>query len=296
MNTMPEMTETPGAPEVTLLTKADYRSPNKPTWCVGCGDYAVLDAITRALASLQVDPDKLAVVSGIGCSSRLPVFLRAYGFHSVHGRVLPVATGVKLANPELVVLAVGGDGDGLAIGASHFVHAARRNINVTYVMMDNSIYGLTKGQTSPTSKLEAVTGTSPYGNLEPPIDPVTLSLAAGATFVARGFASKVEDMANLIRAGIEHDGFAFIHAISPCVTFNNTFKALAPLITGLPEDHDPTNRTQAVARAVVENRIYAGLFYQDKTSVSFGELVRKNVARRFPRASSDFAEVLEQFR
>lgn len=283
-------------PEGTLLAKADYRSPNKPTWCAGCGDYAVLDAITRALASLQIDPDKLAVVSGIGCSSRLPIFLKAYGFHSVHGRALPVATGVKLANPDLTVLVVGGDGDGLAIGASHFLHVARRNVNVTYIMMDNSIYGLTKGQTSPTSKLEAVTGTSPYGNLEPPIDPVTLSLAAGATFVGRGFASKVEELGALIKAGIEHDGFAFIHAISPCVTFNNTFKALAPLVTMLPEDHDPSDRSQALSRAVVENRIYVGLFYQDKNSVSFDRLVRENIARRFPEASSDFTQTLEQFR
>lgn len=251
-----------------VRTKADYRSPNKPTWCPGCGDFAVLDAITRALASLNVDPAKLAVISGIGCSSRLPIFLNAYGFHSVHGRALPVATGVKLANPELTVLVVGGDGDGLAIGAGHTLHAARRNVDVTYIMMDNSIYGLTKGQASPTSQPLLKTGTTPFGNLDQPMNPVMLALAVGATFVARGFAARVEELAGLIQQGIEHRGFSFIHALSPCVTFNNTFKSLAERVTPLPTDHDITNRGAALQRAVEPGHLYLGVFYKvDKAGI-----------------------------
>ncbi len=207
-----------------------YRSANKPTWCPGCGDYGVLEATTRALATLQVEPHRVAVVSGIGCSSRFPIFLNAYGFHSVHGRVLPIATGLKVANPELTVLAVGGDGDGLAIGAGHFPHAARRNPDITYIMMDNSIYGLTKGQISPTSRLQQRSSTTPWGNVDRPLNPVAMAVAAGASFVARGVSWAVAELADLIRQGIEHRGFAFIHAVSPCPTFNNTLAQIKPRV------------------------------------------------------------------
>ena len=169
---------------------ADYRSDLKPIWCPGCGDFAVLAAIQQALAAMQVDPKDLAIVSGIGCSSRLPGFLDAYGLHTVHGRSLPAAIGLKLARPDLTVMAVGGDGDYFSIGLGHLPHAARRDLNMTVIVMDNEIYGLTKGQTSPTSPIGHVTKSTPYGNPAAPLHPLAIALASGASYIARGFSSQ----------------------------------------------------------------------------------------------------------
>lgn len=254
----------------SLLPKT-YRSAAKPTWCPGCGDFAVLEATTRALAALQLEPHRVAVVSGIGCSSRFPIFLNVYGFHGVHGRVLPIATGLKLANPELTVLAVGGDGDGLAIGAGHFPHAARRNPDITYIMMDNAIYGLTKGQVSPTSSLKHVSSTTPRGNVDRPLNPVAMAVAAGASFVAQGVSSSVAELADLIRQGIEHRGFAFIHAVSPCPTFNNTYSQVKSLAEPLPEGYDPTDQVQAFELALAREKIYTGVIYREPETISYEE-------------------------
>ncbi|MBO2519085.1 MULTISPECIES: 2-oxoacid:ferredoxin oxidoreductase subunit beta [Limnochorda] len=248
-----------------------YRSANKPTWCPGCGDYGVLEATTRALATLQVEPHRVAVVSGIGCSSRFPIFLNAYGFHSVHGRVLPIATGLKVANPELTVLAVGGDGDGLAIGAGHFPHAARRNPDITYIMMDNSIYGLTKGQISPTSRLQQRSSTTPWGNVDRPLNPVAMAVAAGASFVARGVSWAVAELADLIRQGIEHRGFAFIHAVSPCPTFNNTLAQIKPRVAPLPQGYDPTDPVRAFELALHTEALHTGVLYREPETIPYEE-------------------------
>lgn len=255
----------------------EYRSQNKPTWCPGCGDYAVLEATTRALAALQVEPHEVAVISGIGCSSRFPIFLNAYGFHGVHGRVLPIATGLKVANPRLTVLAVGGDGDGLAIGAGHFPHAARRNPDITYIMMDNSIYGLTKGQASPTSPPRLVSSTTPAGNIDRPLNPVAMAVAYGASFVARGASSSLDELADLIRRGIEHRGFAFIHAVSPCPTFNNTYRHVKENTAPVPEGHDPTNQAAAFELALVQGRIYTGVIYQEPEAIPYDERLKADM-------------------
>ncbi len=167
-----------------------YKSDLAPIWCAGCGDYGVLNALYRALGELNVPPAQLAMVSGIGCSGRLPGFVNSYGFHGVHGRVLPLASGVKLGRPELTVIAVGGDGDGLAIGGGHFPHAARRNVDITYIMMDNTLYAQTKGQSSPTSPWEMTTRSEPYGTMEDQLNPVALAVAYDVSFVAQGFAAK----------------------------------------------------------------------------------------------------------
>lgn len=242
-------------------TKA-YRSDREVTWCPGCGDFGVLEAIPMAFSALNLAPHDVTVVSGIGCSSRLPVFLNVYGLHGAHGRALPIAAGVKLGNPQLTVMAVGGDGDGLAIGAGHLLHACRRNVDFTYVMMDNAIYGLTKGQASPTSGTDLKTGTTPYGNPEEPIDPVSLCITFGASFVARGYVTRKNELAELIRRAIAHPGFAFVHAISPCPTFHNTFRDITPKVDTVPAEHDVTDRVSAFRLATDPAVIYTGVFLE----------------------------------
>jgi 2-oxoglutarate ferredoxin oxidoreductase subunit beta len=210
----------------------------EPDWCPGCGDYGVLAAVQKALVELQIPQHEVATISGIGCSSNFPGFIETYGMHTLHGRSLPVATGVKMANHALTVLVTGGDGDGFGIGCGHFVHAMRRNVDLTYLVMDNQIYGLTTGQTSPTSRLAMKTKTTPFGNVERPVNPVALALAAGATYVARGFSADQKHLTELIKNAIEHKGFSFIDIFSPCVTYNhdNTVQWFRPRVKRLEDN------------------------------------------------------------
>jgi 2-oxoglutarate/2-oxoacid ferredoxin oxidoreductase subunit beta len=242
------------------------KSDTKPTWCPGCGDFSVVAAVEMAVKKLKIPSQNVVIVSGIGCSSNLPHFLSSYGFHGIHGRALPVAEGIRWANHSLTVIATGGDGDGFGIGAGHFVHAMRRNVDLTYVTMDNQIYGLTTGQASPTSMMGHKTKSTPTGVIENPIDPIALALASGATFIARGFSGEVKHMADLIQAGISHKGFAFVDALSPCVTYNkiNTFDWFRQRIYKLESSgHDPTNITHAWERALEwGDKIPIGLFYR----------------------------------
>jgi 2-oxoglutarate/2-oxoacid ferredoxin oxidoreductase subunit beta len=241
----------------------DYKSEIKPTWCPGCGDFGLLAALYQALANLQLDPTKTVIVSGIGCSSRLPFFVETYGFQTAHGRVLPVATGVKIANPELTVIAVGGDGDGFSIGGGHLAHAVRRNADITYVVMDNQVYGLTKGQTSPTSPLGFRTKSTPQGSSDMPINAMAWVLSSGASFAARGFSGDPKFVADLIEQGVQHPGFAFVQAMSPCPTFNNTFDLWRPKIEKLPADHEPGDRLKALAQAFRDDVIPVGVFFRE---------------------------------
>jgi 2-oxoglutarate ferredoxin oxidoreductase subunit beta len=246
------------------LTPKDYKSEVKPTWCPGCGDFGVLNAAFRGLASLDLVPDQTVVVSGIGCSSRFPHFMKTFGFHSVHGRALPVAQGLKMARPDLTVLAVGGDGDFFSIGAGHLIHAALRNIDITVIIMDNEIYGLTKGQTSPTSPHGHVTKSTPYGLLALPFNPIATALSLNMSFVARGYSAKPKDLAALIEQGLQHRGLAFIHVLSPCPTFYHTFDAWDAATVPLPAEHDPSNRGQAMTLAMETDKQYTGLFYREE--------------------------------
>ena len=250
----------------TLLPLETYKSDEKPTWCPGCGDFGVLNGLYNAMRAQGLQTKDIVVVSGIGCSSRLPFFVASYGFHGVHGRAMPIATGIKVANPDLKVLAMGGDGDAFAIGGGHFVHAARRNLDICYVIMDNNIYGLTKGQTSPTSNVGFVTKTTPKGTPDRPINPLQLAVAAGATFVARGFSGKPKELADLIVQGVQHNGFAVIDTYSPCPTFNkvNTFKAYRDQVTELPAAHDPSDMTKALLAAGSEDPLYLGVIYKQE--------------------------------
>ena len=255
------MAKKPATQTKPALKPKDYKSRTKPTWCPGCGDYGLLASLYQALAALEMDPANTLVVSGIGCSSRLPFFVSTYGFQTAHGRVLPVAIGAKIANPDLTVIAVGGDGDGFSIGGGHLVHAVRRNPNITYLVMDNNVYGLTKGQTSPTSPLGFKTKSTPYGSSDAPINPMAWVLSSGVSFAARGFTGNPKHLSDLIVQGIQHPGFAFVQAMSPCPTFYNTFDLWRPKVEDLPEGHDPADRMQAMSQALRDDKIPVGVFY-----------------------------------
>ena len=259
----------PDAPLPQYQVK-DFRSDLKPIWCPGCGDFGVLQAIYRALAAVGRPPHEIAFVSGIGCSSRIPGYTTAYGFNSVHGRALPIAQGIKLARPELLVLVAGGDGDGFSIGGGHVPHAVRRNLDLTYIVMDNQIYGLTKGQLSPTSPRGLKTPTSEYGSLEEPVNPLLYVLAYGAHFVAQGTPADMPGLAAMIEAAIRFPGFSFVNVRSPCVTFGDeddqvkhhrtTMKSLASL------GHDPTDRLAAMGLAQhYGTELHTGVFYRNPT-------------------------------
>jgi len=245
----------------------DLKGKVEPDWCPGCGDYGVLAAVEKALVELQIPKHEVVTISGIGCSSNFPGFIDTYGVHTLHGRSLAVASGLKLANHALTVLVTGGDGDGFGIGGNHFVHTIRRNIDLTYIVMDNQIYGLTTGQTSPTSRLGMKTKSMPFGNLEAPVNPISLALAAGATFVARGFSADQKHLTELIKQGIQHKGFSFIDVFSPCVTYNhdNTFQWFRPRVRKLEEDsgYDHTDWMMAVERSLQwGDEIPIGLFFE----------------------------------
>ncbi|MBM3286282.1 MAG: 2-oxoacid:ferredoxin oxidoreductase subunit beta [Candidatus Eisenbacteria bacterium] len=289
----------PPEPSTTAATRraADYKSSRKPVWCPGCGDYGVLNSIFSALATTAIDPDRLVVVSGIGCSSRMPGFIRAYGFHGAHGRALPVAVGVKTANPALDVLVVGGDGDAFSIGGGHVSHVARRNINITYIVMDNQIYGLTKGQVSPTSDPGTTTKASPYGSFEYSIQPVQLMLSYGATYVARGFSSYPKELAAMIDRGIRHNGFSFIHVLSPCVTFNKSigYDYYQSHVVPIPDDHD-TNDIWAALRLTGDppDTYYLGVFYEvDRPS--YTDMLYKGGRRPSPEPPIDTERIIRRF-
>src|SRR5215469_2027049 len=241
---MADSATAPMAPAGPTLKVVVGKSDTKPTWCPGCGDFGVVAAVEMAVKRLKIPSHDVVIVSGIGCSSNLPHFLSSYGFHGIHGRALPIAEGVRWANHGLTVIATGGDGDGFGIGAGHFVHAMRRNVDMAYVTMDNQIYGLTTGQASPTSMIGQKTKSTPTGVIENPIDPIALALASGATYVARGFSGDVKHMDDLIANGIAHKGFAFVDALSPCVTYNkiNTFDFFRQRVYKLENSgHNPSD-------------------------------------------------------
>lgn len=227
------------------LEKDSYEGKIHPDWCPGCGDFTVLNAMKKALLELGINPHEVLVVSGIGCSSNLPGFINSYGMHTLHGRALAVATGAKLGNHNLKVIATGGDGDGFGIGGNHFVHTMRRNVDLTYIVMDNQIYGLTTGQVSPTSIKGMKTKSTPHGSVENPINPIPMAIVGGATYVARAYSAKQKHLVDILKGAIEHRGFSFVDVFSPCVTYNkdNTFKWFNPRVKILEEEegYDPTD-------------------------------------------------------
>lgn len=258
-----------------MATFKDFRNSVKPNWCPGCGDFSVQAAIQKACANVGLEPEELAVITGIGCSGRLSGYINSYGVHSIHGRALPMAQGVKMANQELTVIASGGDGDGYAIGMGHTIHSIRRNIDLTYVVMDNQIYGLTKGQTSPSSAHGFVTKTTPHGSIEKNVSPLELAITSGATFVAQSFSSDIKELTAIIEAAINHKGFAFVNVFSPCVTYNkvNTYDWFKENLVSLNdiEGYDNKDKIQALNTVVEHNGLVTGIIYQDTETPSYAQ-------------------------
>ena len=284
-------------PEAAPTTKIEtYKSEVPVTWCPGCGDFSVLHALYKALGILGYKTHETAIMSGIGCSGRTPVFTSCYGFHGVHGRVLPTATGLKLANPKLHVFCVGGDGDGLAIGGGHFPHAARRNVDITYIMLDNSTYGLTKGQASPTTGKNSSARSLPYGAAEDNLNPVGLALAYNASFVARGFSGQLNQLIDLIVRAAQHKGFSFLHVISPCVVFNNTYPYYTKNVTMIPQGHDVRNKEAAIHLWQDPDKTYLGVFHQSEERASFAARTAKIIEAAQANGPGDLNQLLDSYR
>lgn len=254
-----------------MTTANDYRNDIRPNWCPGCGHYGIQAAITDAMVQQNIAPEELAVISGIGCSSRIGGYFYAYGAHTTHGRALPYAQGVKLANQDLHVVCCSGDGDAYAIGMGHTIHAIKRNVNLTYIVMDNHVYGLTKGQTSPRSDIGFVTKTSPRGSFESPLSVCETAIAAGATFVAQSYMINRKELVDLIIKGMQHEGFSFINVFSPCVTYNkqNSFDYFKEHLTTLSDDYDYTDRSLAFKTLSDTDGLVTGLLYQDNQKECF---------------------------
>lgn len=240
---------------------SDYKSDLKPVWCPGCGDYHVLLSVTKALAELELKPENVAVISGIGCSSRIPAYMDCYGFHGVHGRALPLGTGLKVARPDLTVLVAGGDGDGFSIGGNHFLHACRRNVDITYIVMDNQIYGMTKGQPSPTTEPDWDSALAPGGTGLRPFHPLVIALASGANFVARAFSGDPKGTTHTLVEAIRHPGFSFVQVLSPCVTFRPDQREWKSAVHPAPVE--PTSDAARAARRIMtDDGFNIGILYR----------------------------------
>jgi 2-oxoglutarate ferredoxin oxidoreductase subunit beta len=250
-----------------MLNADIYKSNDEVAWCPGCYNFSILKAVKQALASLDIAPHRVMFSSGIGQAPKLPHYLKCNLFNGLHGRALPAAAGIKLANHGLTVIAEGGDGDGYAEGGNHFIHAMRRNLNLTYLVHDNQIYGLTKGQTSPTSEEGLVTGTTPFGSYNAPEHPLALAVACDCGFAARGFAGDSEHLAELIAQAIAHPGFSLIDILQPCITFNkvNTYQWYKERVYKLGGEHDPHDRQAAFAKACEwGDKIPLGVIYRNR--------------------------------
>lgn len=292
------------------LKPVQYKTQVHNDWCPGCGDFGILSALQVTLAEMGLEPDNVAVFSGIGCSGKTPHYINAYGIHTLHGRVLPYAIGAKLANPKMHVLAVGGDGDGLGIGAGHFVSAGRRNVDMTYIIHNNGVYGLTKGQASPTLKLGLKTKSIPKPNMNEDVNPIALALAAGYTFIARAYAYEGKYLKEVFKKAITHKGLSFVDVLQPCVTYNDIYtKAFfggedlidpttgkpTPRVYKLEEEgydpvvHDPQDEEgmqQVLLNAIIKSRewgvrIPLGVFYQNEHVPTYGD----RISNRMPHYS-----------
>ncbi|MBI4201469.1 MAG: 2-oxoacid:ferredoxin oxidoreductase subunit beta [Chloroflexi bacterium] len=276
-------------------------------WCPGCGDFGVRRAMEFAMADrmarLERPMENNVVISGIGCSGNLVHLLEGpqpYGFHGIHGRTLPIALGVKMARQDLNVVVVAGDGDFLSIGMEHIAPQAMRNLDVCAVVMDNGIYGLTKGQSSPTTPLSAITTSTPYGKMEEGLNPLDYYLSIGVSFIASGFSAKPRDLAKLITAGMDHTGFAIVHVQSPCTTYNDTYEALKgsdkkgiePLLYDVPESHDPTDKMAAYS-LVRQPGIPVGVIYRNDRRPSLGQRVEEAYAKAKPKSVQALLETFE---
>lgn len=276
----------------------DFKSELKPIWCPGCGDFAVLTSMTQAFAKLGIPRHKIATISGIGCSSRIPGYMNTYGFNSLHGRAIPIAIGTKLANPDNTVIVAGGDGDIFSIGGGHLPHAVRRNVDITVLVMDNRIYGLTKGQMSPTTPLDSFTSTTHYGSYDPPVNMVKFMMAYGCGFIARGFSGNHKQLTSLIIQAVEYPGFAFIQILSPCVTFRGKgeYDVIREMSVDIPEDYNPADYQAAWQIAEDTGTHHMGLIYRNDNLIPYGDRIEamRKIAKK--KGVPPVAELIDAFR
>lgn len=251
----------------------DYNTGQKPVWCPGCGNFAIWNSIKKALAEAGVEPHKLALISGIGCSGKMINHIRAYGFHGLHGRTMPVATGIRLANPAMKVVVNGGDGDGYGMGVGHFVHAMRRNVDLTYIVHNNKVYGLTTGQASPTNDIGSPSKSTPFGVVDEPLNPIAVAIEAGATYIARGFSGDSEQLAELILGALNHNGFALIDVFQPCVTFGGKYQYeyYQERVFRI-ENHDVSDADAALKLSKMKDKLPIGLFYKAEGRPAYNEM------------------------
>ena len=276
-------------------------------WCPGCGDFGVRRALEFAmidrLEETGLPMENNVVVAGIGCSGNLVHLLEGdqpYGMHGIHGRSLPIAMGVKMARPDLNVVVVAGDGDFLSIGGEHIGPQASRNLNITAVVMDNGVYGLTKGQSSPTTKLGVITSSTPYGKIESQINPLELYLTLGVSFVASGFSGQPRPLSQLIKQGMEHQGFSIIHVQSPCTTYNDTFeelkgnprKGIEPTLWDVPDEHDPSNKASAY-ELLQQGGLPVGVVYNDESRPSLGHRLEQTWETARARSADELMSAFE---
>jgi 2-oxoglutarate/2-oxoacid ferredoxin oxidoreductase subunit beta len=291
-----------------MVTMQDYAVDIRPTWCPGCGDYGIWNALKRAFVEAGYAPEDLIMVSGIGCGSKMNDYMRINGLHSLHGRAVPVATGVRLANTGHKVIAVHGDGDGYGEGGNHFLHAARRNVGFVDLVENNHVYGLTRGQVSPTSRLGFKTSTSPSGALDRPVNPVALALSQGATFVARGLSLDLPQLQYLVTEALNHRGYALIDVLQVCVTYNRVmsyewYRERAYKVEE-EEGYDPSDRQAAMVKAMEfpgDGRIPTGILYRTEDVPAYEEGIATLEAGPLVdqplriRPEEDFQELLAEF-
>lgn len=245
----------------------DYSRSELSTWCPGCGNFMILAAVKKVLAEMNIAPHEAVLVSGVGCFAKLPYWIKAYGFVGLHGRGLPVAQGIKLANPKLNVLAFGGDGDGYGEGGNHFIHACRRNADMAYFVHNNEVFGLTTGQTSPTSEKGTITKATPKGSVDKPFNPLAVAISSGATFVARAYAHDLKELVEIMKRAIEHKGFGFVDVLLPCVSYGHKKEFYEQRKYYLGKEHDSKNKIKALEKALEyekTDKFALGIFYEEK--------------------------------
>jgi 2-oxoglutarate ferredoxin oxidoreductase subunit beta len=288
-----------------MVTLNDYTTKEKPQWCPGCGDFGMVMAIKTALTELGIPPHKTVIASGIGCSGKAPHYVHSYGFETLHGRSVPAASAIKLANHDLTVIAEGGDGDGYGIGMAHFMHVMRRNYDMTYIVHDNQIYGLTTGQASPTTMKGMKSKSTPHGVLETPFNPIATAIASGATFVSRVFAGDMRHMTDVMKTAITHKGFALVDVFQPCVTFNklNTYQWFQPRVYKLEANgHNTKDRDAALAKAFEAEKtnyekLPIGIFYQEERATYESQLpqLKKGPLVSQPLDKIELADAYKEF-
>lgn len=281
-----------------MASPRDYKNTIVPNWCPGCGDYGIQNAISAVCAKKGWANEDITLISGIGCSSRIGGYQYCYGAHTTHGRALPFAQGIKCANKDQHMIVCSGDGDSYAIGLGHAMHAIKRNMDITYLVFDNQVYGLTKGQTSPASDKGFVTKTTPDGNPLTPFDAPAMALAAGATFVAQAYAIDSKTMINVIERAVDHKGFSYVNIFTPCVTFNhlNTVQWYNEHLVKMEDvapDHDPSSKAAAYRLLGETNSLVTGVIYEEKDSVAFGDIVPSKDVRLIDHVEKPSAELFE---